>query len=118
MSNQDLKNNLSQIIQLNNAIEHQKNELDKLKKQKDVIEKNLITFMENNMTSKNLIVNNNKIKYNTTKNYETFSKKYLLEKSNLFFKDQNNIANQFVDFLYNNRSIKESKSIKINIINK
>ena len=26
------------------------------------------------MTSKNLIVNNNKIKYNTTKNYETFSK--------------------------------------------
>jgi hypothetical protein len=118
MSNQDLKNNLSQIIQLNNAIEHQKSELDKLKKKKDVIEKNLITFMEsNNMTNKNLIVNNNKIKYNTTKNYETFSKKYLLEKSNIFFKDQN-IANQFVDFLYNNRSIKESKSIKINIINK
>jgi len=118
MSNQELKNNLSQIIQLNNAIENQKSELDKLKKQKDVIEKNLITFMENNnMTSKNLIVNNNKIKYNTTKNYETFSKKYLLEKSNLFFKDQN-IANQFVDFLYNNRNVKESKSIKINIINK
>ena len=34
MSNQDLKNNLSQIIQLNNAIEHQKSELDKLKKKK------------------------------------------------------------------------------------
>ena len=35
--------------------------------------KELITFMENNnMTNKNLIVNNNKIKYNTTKNYETF----------------------------------------------
>ena len=74
--------------------------------------------MENNkMTNKNLIVNNNKIKYNNKKNYESFSKRYLLEKSNEFFKDQNT-ANQFVDFLYNNRGVKESKSIKINIINK
>ena len=117
MNSDELKNNLSQIIQINNAIEIQKSQLDKLKKNREIIENKLIIFMENNkMTNKNLIVNNNKIKYNTTKNYESFSKKYLLEKCNLFFKDSK-ISNEFVDFLYNNRGIKESKSIKINVIN-
>lgn len=113
MSNQDLKNNLLQLLQINNTINEYKNELDGLKKKKDNLEKNLIIYMENNdMTNKNIIVNDQKIKYNTTKNYETFSKKYLLNKISIFLKDEN-VANELVNYLYNNREIKESKSIKI-----
>ena len=119
MSNSsDLKNNLIKILEINNEIEQYKTELDKLKKQKDNIEKNLIIYMESNdMVNKNIIVNNNKIRYNTTKNYESFSKKYLLNNISSFLKDEK-IASQLVDHLYNNRNIKESKSIKINTMNK
>jgi hypothetical protein len=113
MSNQDLKNNLLQLLQINNSINQYKNEIDGLKKQKDNLEKNLIFYMEkNDMTNKNIIVNDQKIKYNTTKNYETFSKKYLLNNISTFLKDEN-VANELVNYLYNNREIKESKSIKI-----
>ena len=113
MSNQDLKNNLLQLLQINNTINQYKNEIDSLKKQKDNLEKNLIIYMEkNDMTNKNIIVNDQKIKYNTTKNYETFSKKYLLNKISTFLKDEN-VANELVNYLYNHREIKESKSIKI-----
>ena len=113
MSNQDLKNNLLELLQINNSINQYKDEIDQLKKKKDNLEKNLIIYMEkNDMTNKNIIVNNQKIKYNTTKNYETFSKKYLLNKISSFLNDEHK-ANELVDFLYNNREIKESKSIKI-----
>jgi len=113
MDSNEFKHNLVKILEINNQLDAYKQEMDKLKSQKANIEKNLIVFFEeNNMTNNNIIVNNNKIKYSTQKNYETFSKKYLTNNIYGFLKDKK-IAEELVEHLYNNRNIKESKSIKI-----
>ena len=85
---------------------------NKIKKDMNNIESFILSFMDaNNMKEKNILIKDGKLQYNTTNSPETITKKYILEKSTLFFNDEKK-AEDFVRFLYDNRSYTEKVSLK------
>ena len=109
----DLKENVFRLLEIENQIKHLKQNLDDLKNQKTQIENSLKSQLDKNgMKNKNIIFNDKKISYVSQKNYETFSKKYLLETLKLYLKNEN-VANEVTNFLYSNRKVNENYVIKI-----
>jgi seryl-tRNA synthetase len=70
------KKNIKRIIELENEEKQLKDSLNRIKEQKDKLNDNLISFMEtNNITTKDIIYGDKKIKYIRTKNTEGITKK-------------------------------------------
>jgi hypothetical protein len=108
-----LKNNIEKLIQLENEENKHKEHINKLKKDKDEISTNIITFMERNkITDKDIIFGDSKIKYTQTKIQEGITKKRIHERLTTFLKNEN-IAKEATDFIYSEREAKINKSIKI-----
>ena len=66
----------------------------------------------NNITDKDIVIGDKKLKYISQRVQENITKKLILERSISFFQNENQ-ANQFVNHLYNNRNAVVKNSIKI-----
>jgi hypothetical protein len=108
-----LKNNIEKLIELENEESKYKEHISNLKKEKDEVTSNIVTFMERNkITDKDIIFGNSKIKYAQTKVQEGITKKRIQDRLTLFLKNEN-IAKEATDFIYSERDAKYNKSIKI-----
>jgi hypothetical protein len=70
---------------------------------------------KNNITNKNIIFDNKKIRYTTNTIIENISKKVIFDNLNTFFKNDK-MANDATFFIYNNRKSTVKKNIKITTI--
>ena len=113
------KRNIKKIIELDSEENKLKEMLNKIKEEKDSINNNLVLFMEtNNITGKDIIYGDRKIKYIKTKNIESITKKLIFEKLNQYFKS-NKEATEITEFIYSYRKSDYKTSIKVsNIKNK
>ncbi len=108
-----LKSNVEKLIELDKQEDKYKNIISELKKEKDAVNNNIINFMEkNNITNKDIILGDTKIKYAQTKVAENITKKRIYERLTTYFGDEKS-AKQATDFIYSERESKINKSIKI-----
>jgi len=108
-----LKNNVEKLIELEKEEEKYKEYILNLKKEKEGITQNIVSFMERNkITDKDIIFGDSKIKYTQTKIQEGITKKRIHERLTMFLKNEQ-IAKDATDFIYSERDSKFNKSIKI-----
>jgi hypothetical protein len=116
MSNSSLKENIQKLLELEEQEEKYKVLLSNIKEEKDVLSSNIMNFMEsNNIKDKDIILNNKKIKYSTSKIQENISKKYLIDKLTQYFKNAET-ASQITNFIYDNRTLTQKNYLKISDI--
>ena len=112
----DLKNNIQEYLNLKKIENEYTQEISKLKQSYDVIENNIVSYMNSNdYLDKEIIFEKNKLKCSNTKTSETITKKYLLEKLKLFLKNEE-AANQAVQFIYSSRKETNKLSLKVSDI--
>ena len=108
-----LKSNIEKLIQLEDEENKYKDRMGELKKEKESVSNNIVSFMEkNNITDKDIILGNSKIKYVQTKVQEGITKKRIEERLTLYLKSEN-LAKEATDFIYSDKNYKINKSIKI-----
>ena len=108
----EFKDAVKKYVQIDNERKLLSKKSSQLKKDQDNIENFILTFMEsNNMTDKNILISDGKLQYNTTNTTESLTKKYLLEKLNIYFKNEKK-AEHCTKFLYDNRGTREKVSLK------
>ena len=108
-----LKSNVEKLIELEKQEEQYKDYISQLKKEKESISQNIVTFMERNkITDKDIIFGNSKIKYTQTKVPEGITKKRIQDRLTIFLKNEN-IAKEATNFIYSERESKINTSIKI-----
>jgi|LakMenEpi03Aug12_release.lakeMendotaPanAssembly.Ray.scaffolds.fasta_scaffold258034_1 hypothetical protein len=108
----EFKEAVKKWVDLDNERKNVMQKSNNIKKDMDNVESFIITFMEsNNMTDKNILINDGKLCYDLTKTHETLTKKFMLDKLTLYFKDEEK-AKDIVEYLYDNRGVKDKKSIK------
>jgi hypothetical protein len=108
----EFKDAVKKYVQIDNERKFLSQKSSKLKKDQDNIESFILTFMEsNNMTDKNILISDGKLQYNTTSTSESLTKKYLLEKLTIFFKNEKK-AEECAKFLYNSRGTREKVGLK------
>ena len=107
------KRNIKKIIDLENEEKGLKDTLNRIKEQKDKLNDNLVSFMEtNNITTKDIIYGDKKIKYIRTKNTEGITKKLIYEKLRNYFQSDKS-ASEATEYIYKDRSSEYKTSIKI-----
>ena len=109
----NFKRNIKKIIDLENEEKRIKDMLNKIKEEKDNLNDNLILFMEtNNITNKDIIYGDKKIKYIKTKNTEGITKKLIFYKLKQYLSDDKS-ATEAVEFIYSDRKSDYKTTIKI-----
>lgn len=107
------KKNIKRIIELENEEKQLKDNLNRIKEQKDKLNDNLIIFMEtNNITTKDIIYGDKKIKYIRTKNIEGITKKLIYEKLRNYFQSDKS-ATEATECIYKDRASEYKTAIKI-----
>jgi hypothetical protein len=107
------KKNIKRIIELENEEKKLKDTLNIIKEQKDKLNVNLVSFMEtNNITTKDIIYGDKKIKYIRTKNIENITKKLIYEKLRNYFQSDKS-ATEATEFIYKDRQSEYKTTIKI-----
>jgi len=111
-----LKENIEKLIEIEKQEENYKNIFSNLKKEKDKINTNVISFMEkNNITDKDIIFGDKKIKYTTSKLQDNITKKLIYERLKIYLKDDVE-ANNATNFIYADRNVSEKNYLKISEI--
>ena len=109
----NFKRNIKKIIDLENEEKRIKDMLNKIKEEKDNLNDNLILFMEsNNITNKDIIYGDKKIKYIKTKNTEGITKKLIYEKLRNYFQSDKS-ASEATEYIYKDRASEYKTTIKI-----
>ena len=111
------KEYISKLVEIEEKEDKYKNILLEIKKDKEKINDKIINFMEkNNITDKEIIFGERKIKYMKNNITETITKKLIENRLKQFFKDDNQ-ALSVVNFIYNDRNKNEKVSLKISLLN-
>ena len=111
-----LKENIQKLIDLEKEEEKYKNIFSNIKKEKEILNSNVINFMQkNNITEKDIIFGDKKIKYSTLKVQDNITKKLIYERLKIFLKDDVS-ANNATNFIYSDRNISEKNYLKISDI--
>jgi hypothetical protein len=109
----NLKEYINKLIDLEREEEKQKNILLEIKKNKDNVNNLIINFMEkNNITDKDIIFGDKKIKYSKIKVQDTITKKLIEERLKIFLKNEN-MANDATKFIYSDRNSNQKVLLKI-----
>ena len=83
-----------------------------LKKEKDKLQIYITHFMEtNDMKNKNILINDGKIQYSTSKTTQPISKKYIIEKLTKYYNNSDK-AEEIASLLYDNREIRYKSNLK------
>jgi hypothetical protein len=111
-----LKEHIQKLIDLEKEEEKYKNIFSNIKKEKEILNSNVINFMQkNNITEKDIIFGDKKIKYSTLKVQDNITKKLIYERLKIFLKDDVS-ANNATNFIYSDRNISEKNYLKISDI--
>jgi hypothetical protein len=118
----ELKNHLKNFTELNSKISSIENNLSSLKNQRNQLENDILTFIENNqLTDKDIRYGNTKFQYNISEKKDTFTQQFIKNNLIQFFKDVNHQSNDeatrnmtlVFNYLLKNRNTKQNKSLKI-----
>ena len=113
MSEINLKNHIEKLLELEEEEEKYKNLFNNIKKKKENLNNEIMFYMEkNNITNKDIIYGNNKIKYTQTNVTDGITKKLINERLSVFLQDEK-IALDATNFIYSDRSSSVKKQIKI-----
>jgi hypothetical protein len=109
----NLKEYINKLVELESEEEKYKNILLELKKKKENVNNLIINFMEhNNITDKDIIFGDKKIKYSKMKVQECITKKLIEERLKVFLKNDL-IANDATKFIYSDRNSNQKVFLKI-----
>jgi hypothetical protein len=109
----ELKEYFQRLFEIEAEEEKYKNIMSKIKNEKDSLNKNVLKYMENNnITNKDIIFGNKKIKYGTMKVQEGITKKLIQDKLTLYFKNPER-ATEVTEFIYNERNSSQKPILKI-----
>lgn len=117
MSDTDnLKIYIQKMIEIDDEEDKYKNILSKIKNEKENLNNNIIKLLEkNNITDKDIIYGNKKIKYGISKVQDSITKKLIEERLKIFLKDEI-LANNATNFIYSKRHVNEKPVLKISNI--
>jgi hypothetical protein len=116
MSTNNLKEHVEKLIELEIEEEKYKNIFLRIKQEKEILNNNIMNYMEkNSVTHKDIIFGNRKIKYTTNNVTENITKKLILERLKSFFKDEK-VANDATNFIYSERNSTKKNTLKITSI--
>lgn len=111
------KDYITRLVEIEEEEEKYKNIMTEFKNEKDSLNNKIIEYMEkNNITNKDIIFGNRKIKYTKSKISENITKKLIEERLKIFFKNENQAADA-VNFIYKNRNMNEKVCLKISLLN-
>jgi uncharacterized coiled-coil DUF342 family protein len=113
------KDNIRKWVELDNMSYRYKLKMDELKKKKDKYEQernklqdNVLSFMENNKLEDNeIVISDGKLKYFNSKSSTSVSQKFIQERLKLYFKDKEKAA-EITEFIYNGREVSFTPVIK------
>jgi hypothetical protein len=118
MEKENLKEYVQKFFEIEKEEEKYKDILSKIKKQKDILNENIINFMDkNNIKDKDIIFGDKKIKYAATKVQASITKKLIYDRLTIFLKNEE-IANNATNFIYSDRDNSLKYSLKISDIKK
>ena len=113
MTTEILKEYVKKLIDFETQEEHYKSIINNIKKEKEKINDGLMSLLEeNNITDKDIIFGNKKIKYTSQKVTENITKKLILERLTSYLKDENS-ALQATNYIYSERNACVKNYIKI-----
>ena len=108
----DFKTSIKKWVQIDNKQKDIRILSSNLKKEKDKLQMFITEYMENNnMQKKNILFNDGKLQYSTTKSTKPISKKYIIDKLTPYFNSKDK-ATEIADLLYENREITYKSTIK------
>ena len=109
----NLKDYVNKLIEIEKEEEKYKLLFANIKKEKELINNTIINFMEkNNITEKDIIFGNKKIKYSKMKVQDTVTKKLIEERLKIFLKSEN-VAKEATNFIYSDRNSTQKIYLKI-----
>ncbi len=121
----EFKLTVKKFLQINEHEEKLKEEMKKIKNEKDSLENSIMKFMENNnITDRDIDVGDFKIKYSSNKKTEGITKKLIYERLLQFLQNHPNNAfsgnsqneekaKELLDFIYQERTSEMIHSIKL-----
>jgi len=112
----NLKDYIKQLVDIEKEEEKYKIIFSNLKKEKNILNDNIMNIMEkNSITEKDIIFGDKKIKYATSNVQDGVTKKLILERLTIFLKNEST-ANDATNFIYSKRNVEQKKFIKISDI--
>jgi hypothetical protein len=118
INKENLKVYIEQLIDIEKQEEKYKNIFSTLKKEKELLNQNIIDFMnKNNIANKDIIFGEKKIKCSSTKIQESITKKLIFDRLKVFLKSEETAKNA-VDFIYQERNSSQKYFLKISDIKK
>lgn len=108
--------NLKEYLDITNEVNNIKIKLKTLNEKKNKLEKNILVNIEKkNLENTQIETNKFLIDYSKKKSYQAISKGFLEEKIKMFFDGRNdkNLTNELIEYIYNSREIKETTFLKI-----
>ena len=103
----EFNTNVIKWIDYDNEIKKYNDKLKSLKSEKNSLEVDILSHIENNNLQENifnLTEYSSKLKYNKNKSYETMTNKYLIDKFTKYFNDEDKALHLF-NFLKEERSL-------------
>ena len=108
----DFKTSIKKWVQIDNKQKDIRLLSSNLKKEKDKLQMYITEYMENNnMQKKNILLNDGKLQYSTSKSTKPISKKYIIDKLTPYFNSKDK-ATEIADLLYENRETTFKSTIK------
>jgi 2C-methyl-D-erythritol 2,4-cyclodiphosphate synthase len=118
INKENLKVYIEQLIDIEKQEEKYKNISSTLKKEKELLNQNIIDFMnKNNIANKDIIFGEKKIKCSSIKIQESITKKLIFDRLKVFLKNEETAKNA-VDFIYQERNSSQKYFLKISDIKK
>tara|TARA_B110000858_G_C17599202_1_gene379290 strand:- start:14 stop:358 length:345 start_codon:yes stop_codon:yes gene_type:complete len=103
----EFNTNVIKWIDYDNEIKKYNDKLKSLKSEKNSLEVDILSHIENNNLQQNIFnlpSYSSKLKYNKNKSYETMTNKFLIDKFNKYFNDEDKAIHLF-NFLKDERSL-------------
>ena len=117
MSKENLKEYIHKFVKLEEEEDKYKEILNDIKKKKESVSNSLIQIMEeSNITDKDIIFGNKKIKYFSTKVQDSITKTLIKTRLQLYFNNDEAKSNDLTNFIYNDRNYSIKNNLKISIV--
>jgi hypothetical protein len=111
--NNNLKDYIQKLVEIEKEEEKYKNICSNLKKEKENLNEHIINYLEKNkITNKDIIYGDKKIKYSLMKVQDNITKKLIYERLKIFLKSES-IATDATNFIYSDRNSNQKPIIKI-----
>ena len=103
----EFNSNVIKWMDFDNEIKKYSDKMKNLKSEKNSLEVDILSHIENNNLQENIFnlpSYSSKLKYNKNKSYETMTNKFLIDKFNKYFNDEDKAIHLF-NFLKEERSL-------------